>query len=193
MKSDTKPIEPHDFARFLAWLHPDRASAASLYNDLQRRLTTYFLGRGCGTWAGELASQTLDRTAEKFSDGGEIENREPGKYIFQVARFILLEHLRKPRSAPLVHDIGVQAAATQEDPSVRCCSECLALLSGEDRQVLQDYYQGVKRGESKRIRREVACELSVPGATLRVKVFRLKQRLTKCVTTCVQRGTAALA
>ena len=187
MTKEPESAGEQDFARFLIWLNPDPDSAADAYNDFQRRLTVYFLGRGCGMWAEDLASQALDRTAQKFQNGCAIEDREPGKYLFQVAGFILLEHFKKPRVTPLAPDMLITVQPVEDKPEVRCCKGCLAQLSEEDRNVLQDYYQGFKQGEPKRIRGDVASDLRLQRGTLRVRVFRLKQNLLKCMAKCAQR------
>lgn len=182
----TPESEEQDFTRFLSWLNPNPQTAADVYNDFQRRLTLYFLGRGCGMWAEDLASRTLDRTAQKFRSGGMIEDREPGKYIFQVAGFILLEHLKKPRTTPLEQDTLVTVHPAEEETEIHCCKRCLAELSESDRNLLQDYYQGRKKGEPKRIRGDVAADLRLRPGALRIKVFRLKQNLLKCMAQCAQ-------
>jgi hypothetical protein len=139
-----KVVSPQEFGRFLAWLDPDPNVAGEYYNDLQRKLTIYFLGRGCRAWAAELASQTLDRTVLKYLEGGEIDKREPGRYIFQVAGFILLEHLKRPPTTPLAVEVLATTATVDNRVEVQCCKRCLAQLPEKEQGVLQDYYLGQK-------------------------------------------------
>jgi hypothetical protein len=186
MDSRRHTVHPEDFARFLSWLDPDPERAGEVYNLFHRKLTMYFTGRGCGVWAADLASETLDRTAGKFSDGGVIEDREPGRYLFHVAGFILREHFRRHKEAPLEPDIAGTSPAIEEPVAVFCCKSCLRRFSNDEKTLLQDYFAGEKEGESKRIREEVATDLNLAPGALRIKVFRLKQKLTRCMTECLQ-------
>jgi hypothetical protein len=182
-----RAVGPQDFVRFLAWLDTDPKRAGALFNEFQRKLTVYFAGRGCGMAADDLASEVLDRTTGKFLDGGGIEDREPAKYIFQVARFVLLEHFKRPPQVPLMPDIPVAAPPIHEQHELLCCKQCLDKLSEQDRVLVQDYYQGDRKGEAKRIRGDVANDFSLLRGTLRVKVFRLKLKIMKCIAACVER------
>jgi DNA-directed RNA polymerase specialized sigma24 family protein len=188
VKKRSSTLTQQDFVRFLRWLDPDPERAGELYNSFHRRLMLYFTGRGCGAAAAELASEALDRTAEKFAAEEGPENREPARYIFQVAKFIHLEHLRSPQPGPL--DFETAAAPRRDDESIqlKCCKQCLSQLPEEERDILQDYYLGEKQGEAKRIREAVAGELGVAQGALRIRVFRAKQKVFKCMNQCLQNG-----
>ena len=185
-------MRTEDYARFMAWLDPDPERAGVLYIEVQRKLTLYFLGRRCGVRAEELAAMVLDRTAEKFSDGRQIEDREPGRYIFQVARYVLLEFYKKNLTEPLPPEIPAASPLPKDERTETACwKECLEGLSEEDRHLLQDYYQGEKKGEGKRIRGEIAGDFGVQPGALRIRVYRLKKRLLDCMAGCVKRAGAA--
>jgi len=184
-------VKPEDYGRFMLWLDPDPERAGEIYNRLQRNLTTYFLGRRCGVRAEELASVTLDRTAEKFTDGREIVDREPGRFIFLVARNVLLEFYKKAPMQPLPPQLPAPLPERKDERiETPCWKECLAGLSMQERDVLQDYYQGEKKGEGKRIRSEMAGDFGVERGALRVKVFRLKKKLLACIAGCLKRMPA---
>ncbi len=152
----------------------------------------FFAGRGCGSAATDLASQTLDRAAEKLASSEEVESREPARYVFQVANFILLEHLRSHQASPLNADIAAAPIPGEENAKLRCCKQCLGELPEDDRNILQDYYLGEKKGEAKRIRGQVASELGVAQGALRIKVFRVKQKLLQCLSRCLESGEQRL-
>jgi hypothetical protein len=66
-------------------------------------------------------------------------------------------------------------------------------LPEEDQVLLRDYYLGVTVGEAKRIRADVASDLRVRQGALRVRVFRTKQKLIKCVGVCTKATRVASA
>jgi hypothetical protein len=57
VKSRFSALTKEAFDRFLDWIGPTGSQAADQYVLLQRKLETYFAGRGCGEFASELASQ----------------------------------------------------------------------------------------------------------------------------------------
>lgn len=181
-------VTEEGFTKFLTWLGRDSDDAGNLYNSLQKRLTMFFAGRGCGAGASELASLVLDRTAEKFSAGDVPQDRDPTRYIFQVAQFILLEHSRAPKPVPIDPEIAGNppVLSKPDEAGLGCCRRCLAELSPDERTVIREYYLGGKKGESKRIRGELAADLGIAQGALRVRLFRARQKLTACVTKCLQ-------
>src|SRR4051812_103709 len=145
----------------------------------------YFAGRGCESAAADLASQTLDRAAEKAAQLAQSQDRNPGPYVFQVANYILLEHRRRPRTRELSDDIAMSSAKSGDDNEyLHCCIKCLNQLLVEDRTLLKDYYVGERKGEAKEIRKGLAVELGVASGALRIKLFRLKQKLYGCMSEC---------
>jgi DNA-directed RNA polymerase specialized sigma24 family protein len=191
VKKRRPTIRPEDFARFLAWLSPEPERQGEAWNLFHRKLTMYFTGRGCGIWASDLASEALERTAGKFADGGTIEDREPGPYLFQVAAYLLKEHFRNQKEAPLEPERVAAATSIDETAEMFCCKSCLRRLASDEQALLQDYFAGERQGESIRIREELATELGIAQGALRIKVFRLKQKLVQCITDCLDRNSSA--
>jgi DNA-directed RNA polymerase specialized sigma24 family protein len=108
-----------------------------------------------------------------------------------MAGFILLEHLRRPKTAQLNPDVAAAGPEDNDEPvRVRCCKQCLSRLPAQDRELVCDYYLGGKKGEAKIIRFEVAGELGIRQGALRIKVFRLKQKLFQCMRSCLETGGA---
>lgn len=187
MKRKSTAITRQDFDRFLAWIDPNPDCAGELYTSFHRRLVVFFAGRRCGSAAAELASETLDRAAERFVLGGEADQRDPARYLFSVAHFIALEHFRSRPVIPLHENVAVTPAVAPDEPArIVCCRTCLSQLPETDRSMLQDYYLGRKEGEAKRIREQVASDAGKAQGALRIKVFRLKQRMLHCMNECLQ-------
>jgi len=186
VKSRFSALTKEAFDRFLNWIGPTVSHSGEQYVLLQRKLEMYFAGRGCGEFASDLASQTLDRAAVKFSEGDVNEGSEPSKYIFGVARYILIEHQRRPRPLLLVLDnvSSIASHTNTNSAKLTCFKQCLNRLPEEDRVLLRDYYLGTTVGEAKRLRAEVAGDLRVRQGALRVRVFRTKQKLIQCIAIC---------
>jgi DNA-directed RNA polymerase specialized sigma24 family protein len=88
---------------------------------------------------------------------------------------------------------GIASNADVQSAKLACCKECLDQLPEEERVLLRDYYLGARVGEAKRIRAEVASDLSVRHGALRVRVFRTKQKLIRCIGVCTKASRAASA
>ena len=89
-------ITQNAFARLLAWLDDGVDSDGERYLEMRRRLVGYFDRRGRPA-ADELADETLNRIARTLVEAGAIAVRPPARYCYVVARFVLLEDLRRQR------------------------------------------------------------------------------------------------
>ena len=84
------------FNRLLQWLDDGVESHGDRYLEMRRRLVSYFDRRNRRS-AEELADETLNRIGRTLESGGVIMTRPPARYCYVVARFVLLEDIRRDR------------------------------------------------------------------------------------------------
>src|SRR5262249_12335090 len=103
------------FGRLLEWLDDGVDSRGESYLEIRRRLVAYFDRRN-RPFPDELADETLNRIAKTLGQTASIAVTPPARYCYIVARFVLLEDLRRrPRYLP------VEALPTQPSlPPLPC-------------------------------------------------------------------------
>ncbi len=174
------------FERLLQTLDPDRDRAADAYEHLRERIA------GLMQWWGapiaiDLADETLDRVARKLEAGTVIREGSLGAYVRGVARLVFYEALRSPiHETPLTseRDLTVVDQAEDSEPALVCLDQCLSSLSSDDRNLALRYYDIGKSGKAD-TRRKLAGEVGVSMAALRIRTFRLRERLERCVSACL--------
>lgn len=181
------------FDRLLAWLDDGAESHGERYLEMHRRLVSYFDRRNRPA-AEELADETLNRVARKLEQCGDIATRPPARYCYVVARFVLLEDLRRERrqvgldqTRPFT-DFRAGRADPHEDVAGRerrldCLDRCLRQLDPEQRALIVDYYRDSRQQKIER-RRELANQLGVSMNAVAIRAFRIRDRLMKCLSGC---------
>src|SRR3954465_15390931 len=84
------------FTRLLEWLDDGTESHGATYLEIRRRLVAYFDRRNRPS-ADELADETLNRVARILEKGGTIAIPPPAPSCYVVAKFVLLEDIRRDR------------------------------------------------------------------------------------------------
>jgi DNA-directed RNA polymerase specialized sigma24 family protein len=173
------------FDRFLASLDANRERAGELYERLRGKLVSYFECRDC-PYPEEHADEAINRVARKLESGEAI--REPATYVYGVARLLLLEILkeRAKRQSAIEQLSRAQPDSTAEDDEDRrleCFKSCLARLEAEDRQLITQYYEGERRAKIEN-RTRLAERLAISQTALRIRAYRLRTALEKCVNKC---------
>src|SRR5215470_5128474 len=84
------------FGRLLEWLDDGVDSEGERYLEIRRRLVTYF-DRRDRPQADDLADETLNRVARSL-EAGPIRVSPPARYCYVIARFVLLEDIRRDRT-----------------------------------------------------------------------------------------------
>jgi DNA-directed RNA polymerase specialized sigma24 family protein len=200
LKQQAEDFSPAENARssgfegLLELLGPDRAAAAEKYRSLHGRIVRLYEWRGCAS-SEELADQTFDRVIDKLESGEEIRN--PEGYIVRVASFVFKETVRreirqrkaleKDRTSPLLHPVEPEEVAERDEHRQQCFRSCLDGLKAEKREHLVRYYSGEK-GQKIRARRRLGEELGLKAGALRIRMYRLRQRLEGCITSCLEAG-----
>jgi DNA-directed RNA polymerase specialized sigma24 family protein len=174
------------FERFLVLLDPDPGAAAERYEQVRARLTRFFEWRGC-VFPEEPADETINRVIRRIDEGEEV--RDPGTYCHGVARLVLLEVLKrqaKERTASEEFHRAVPAAADEDvEQRVGCLRRCLDALPAGQQDLVREYYRGEGSEKIDR-RKQLAQSLGIGMNALRIRAFRLSDRLQGCVAGCVR-------
>jgi DNA-directed RNA polymerase specialized sigma24 family protein len=193
VREDAK-LTPDTFARLLAWLDDGVESNGERYLEVRRRLASYFDRRNRPA-ADDLADKTLTRVAITLAQDGAIVTRPPARYCFAVAKYVLLEDLRRDRRLVPFDDSRATdttsiashgAAAAERDARERrldCLDHCLQNLKPEQRELIIEYY-----GESRQMkiqrRRALAVRLGISMNALAIRAWRIREGLMACVGQC---------
>lgn len=168
------------FDNLLRWLNSDRERAGEKYEDIRFGLIQFFKSRGADS-AEELADETINRVASKLPQIADNYIGDPTSYFYGVAKKVQLEYFRRQRSVVLPAEIS---SFEKEEYEViySCLERCLAQLPPKHRELLIAYY---REGKLHR-RKELREKLGVRSGALRVRVYRLKNHLEKCVRMCLE-------
>lgn len=182
-------LTPRGFERLLDHLDADRDTAGQTYDQLRRRLVRFFEGRRCA-FPDEQADETLNRVARKLDAGETIQ--DVTTYVIGIARMVVREVARA-----VAKEAAVQAASrppdhvsAQPDPAsdestrlLDCLHGCLDQLAPPDRDLIVQYYQDEKRAKIHN-RKDLATRLGVEMNALRLRAFRIRAGLERCVERC---------
>jgi DNA-directed RNA polymerase specialized sigma24 family protein len=159
---------------------------------MRRRLVAYFDRRNRPA-PDVLADETFDRVSRTLEESGRIKVTPPARYCYVVARFVLLEDIRRGRRDVPFEETRAQHAGTEAadideaaDQSLDCLGRCLGTLKPEDRHLIVEYYRDAKRQRIDR-RRELARELGITMNALGIRAWRLRANLERCVGACRKR------
>src|SRR3954470_18318989 len=125
------------FTRLLHWLDDGTDSQGERYLEMRRRLVAYFDRRNRPA-PDTLADDTFDRVARTLEESGHISVTPPARYCYVVARFVLLEDIRKTRRSVPFNEARISALqpATVEaedlnERALDCLAACLDRLKPE--------------------------------------------------------------
>lgn len=176
------------FDQLLNWLNPDREQAGKKYEEIRRRLIRIFVSRGCAD-SEDLADETINRVAEQASglalryDGGD-----PALYFYGAAKRILLEHFREQgRKAAAIASLPSATPPEEAESEHRCLDLCVESLPPEERKLVMSYYLFDKQAKID-YRKTLAMEMNITDNALKIKMYRLRQQLQRCMTNCLQKG-----
>jgi DNA-directed RNA polymerase specialized sigma24 family protein len=182
-------LNQETFTRLLDHLDVDRGRAGERYEDLRRTLVRFFEWRAA-PFPEEHADETLDRVARKLAEGLEIANT--GAYCYAVARHVYLETLKAKDARRESLEIHAETAAPDATGEARrkelrlgCLDGCLHGLPDDARALIIEYYRDDRRGRIE-ARRALATRLGVKSEALANRAQRLRDKLERCVTDCLQ-------
>lgn len=185
--------------RLLDQLDSDRDRAAEKYEQIRQRLIKLFRWRGCLAFE-EYTDRTIDRVARRLAEGAEIQTASPYTLFYGVAMNILKEHWRKFEQESAALDRMSQSRHSPQDPEevradeeerkekearVYCLRHCLSQLSSENVLLIKKYYA---EGDvlDKEQRKQIAAGLGISVNALRVRAFRIRGEVERCVDACLK-------
>ena len=173
-------LSQEDFDALLQWLDSDREQAAMKYEDIRKRLIKIFTGRAC-VEAEDLADETINRVISKLHEVGTGFEGDRRRYFFGVANKVYLESRRKKSPQPSPFSPPDSARVEVE---FRCLERCIESLSETDRYLLLQYY-GVEGRTKVERRKRLADELGIAPNALRIRAYRIRVGLQKCMERCI--------
>jgi DNA-directed RNA polymerase specialized sigma24 family protein len=198
----TQEVQGHEpelretaFARLLRWLDDGTDSGGETYLEMRRRLVAYFDRRNRPA-ADVLADETFDRISRTL-ETSSIATRPPARYCYVIARFVLLEDIRREgRSVPFDEarpTVSIESARSGGEPDavlrdrcLQCLDRCLLKLKPEQRELVIEYYRDAKRERIDR-RRELANRMGITMNALGIRLCRIRSSLEACVASCCKR------
>jgi DNA-directed RNA polymerase specialized sigma24 family protein len=181
---------PEAWNKFLTRLDADADRAGEKYEDIQRKLITFFECRKC-LEAERLADVSINRVIRRYFEGEDIRNLMG--YSYGVAKIVFLEYLVEQRQQQSVHDYlkhtgettSEQAGGDGEDDLHICFDGCMAELQAGDRKFIKQYYEELRR---KKIdtRKSMALELGISPNAVALRAFHIRERQRKCINKCLK-------
>lgn len=175
-------LSQESFDLLLAWLSPDREQAGQRYEEIRTRLIKIYTTRGC--WdADELADETINRVARKLVEVKDSYTGDPALFFYGFVNHIYLEYLRR-KPAPIPP--SMPRMSEEDEARFRCLEECFEKLDSETRDLVLEYYRGEKTAKINH-RREFADRLGIAPNALRLRAFRARAMILKCIERCLAR------
>jgi DNA-directed RNA polymerase specialized sigma24 family protein len=180
----------------LEWLDDGVDSHGDRYLEMRRRLVSYFDRRNRPN-ADELADETLNRISRTLEQTGAIATKPPARYCYVIARFVLLEDLRRSRRhVPLDEPRSIEASRARgtgvdesserlmlREDSLDGLDHCLGQLKPEQRDLVIEYYRDAHRQRIDR-RRDLARRLGITMNALAIRACRIRDALLRCLEGC---------
>jgi DNA-directed RNA polymerase specialized sigma24 family protein len=198
------------FTRLLEWLDNGTDSHGQTYLEIRRRLTAYF-DRRDRRFPDDLADETLSRIGRTLERDGAIAITPQARYCYVVAKFVLLEDIRRERRHPrAVESSGmisdswnrghVSSLARDEESADResrlaCLDRCLQEIGPQQRALIVDYHRDEGRAGIER-RRELAKEMGISMNALGIRACRIRAALEAQMAACCgarQSGRATIS
>lgn len=184
-------LTQQQFDNLLAWLDPDREQAGVRYERIRQTLVKVCGWQGCGD-AEEMADEVIDRVTRKVPDLMASYTGDPALYFYGVAKKLVLEHRRRNLGQSSVQDTRNLVATVEiheDDPRYQCLDKCVENLTPQHRDLVLKYYQEEKQAKID-FRREIAQKMGLEVKNLRVRMFRIRIFLHKCIQDCLAGQTS---
>lgn len=179
-------ISAENFDALLRWLDSDVERAGEKYEAIRRRLIQYFVLRQCLD-PEALADETIDRVAKRTLEIADSFQGEPGQFFYAVAKRLLIEP--RPRPIWILRDQDLLDRNVEKEENreqlYECLDKCMLTLTADKRELLMAYYEKSKRAKID-ARRQLATQLGVSPAALRVRLFRITTNLRECIENCMK-------
>lgn len=179
-------IRPDSFEEILTWFSSDRELAGEMYVQLRQDLVRIFVWRKCPDPEG-LTDEVFDRVARKVHLVRPTYEGDPRLYFRAVANNLAKETFKKIGTHVPLDDVDLpnQPGTSEEAEAIDACLQrCLRKLSVERRELILAYYAKDKQAKIDH-RQKLAQRFGISLETLRVKVYRIRESLEKCIERCL--------
>jgi len=182
-------ILQEDFDAILDWLNPDREVAGKFYLELRSNLERLFEWNRCDD-SRELTDEVFDRITRKVQQVRQTYEGDPRRYFYGVARNLIRESSAKSAVQVVLEDIDPPISEQEETDELEvtrgeCFQKCLDELDQSQRQLIVDYYSGERQAKIDQ-RKLLAEKQQISLETLRVRAFRLRATLQRCIEDCIK-------
>ena len=172
-------MSPEDFERFLKSLSLDTEEAGRRYVRLHKKLVGFFSVRG-NPDPMQAADETIDRAALKIAAGALVPEVE--KYCFGIARNIDKESRRctqrEIKAFTQLLEYIKSSSPEELEREFRSWQACFNELAEADQKLLLEYCQDIRGRARAEHRRQLAVRMGMTVLALRMRVTRLRNRLT---------------
>lgn len=179
-------ITQEEFDALLRWLDPDRERAGAKYETIRRGLVEMFTNRGCRD-PEELADETINRVTRKVGQVAPGYVGDPAAYFYGVAKRLHLEYVKAP--PPPLPPPPAEPHADDYEAHYECLERCLDELNPLSREIILLYY-AEKKMMKVALRRDIGRSLNLKPGALRVRAYRIRAQLEKCVSLCLEEAAA---
>jgi DNA-directed RNA polymerase specialized sigma24 family protein len=185
----------------------DEDQAASLldsdvYLMLRKRLVKYFEWRQVRD-PGELTDEVFERLVKQLRNGVRLAPEAIVLYAWGIAKHVYSGYLRKEKTLAQVlcevaaneqesRRISIQNIEPDAENLNLCLENCCTALSPEGSEVFFSYYPAapeLTQEEVFKLRVELAKALGLTHSGLRVKVYRIREKLKTCVMKCIEEAS----
>jgi RNA polymerase sigma factor (sigma-70 family) len=137
-----------------------------------------------------LTDEVFDRVGKKVREVRPTYVGDPRLYFRAVARNLIKENFKKTKTHLSFDEVDLslqQMTETEEDivGMEECLQSCLRELRADKLELILGYYAKQKRANIDH-RNELARRLEISVETLRVRVFRIRASLERCIERCLQ-------
>jgi len=190
---------PDALKLLLNWLNPDLELAEKTYLELRKKIIYYFQSQGCLD-SEDCADVVFLRVGQKLLNGTKIETQQPYEYVRGVARFVLMEYWRDRKEIvepldelpltkhPSINPVSIEQEQTEElkkEQMLKCLASCLEQLPRESYQIFIEYHQD-KNSTKIDGRLSLSQRLGIDITTLRNRITRIRSKLEKCISNCLE-------
>jgi RNA polymerase sigma factor (sigma-70 family) len=176
------------FHAFLAWLSQQKIEDGEAYGKARQRLIIFFASRKCRD-PESLVDITLDIAILKLKMDEIPAEAQPIAYLFGIARNVFRDYLRRDKKERAANANSQQHRSDSQlevELKHACLDRCLNELPQDARTLLLTYYSQTKRAKIE-MHRELAERYKLTPNALRNRVFRLNQRMARCVINCLEK------
>lgn len=176
------PLTKEKLEALLTWLNSDRQIACEKYEAIQKGLIGVFSAKGFSDAEG-LADEAINRVTDRLSEIGPEYEGDPACYFRGVARNIIFEvGRRKEFATDRLPERPTKPVEISDE--YRCLIKCLKFIAPDDLELILDYH--VYDGADKVANHiTMAEELKITVNALRVRAYRVRVGLEKCVLDCL--------